>query len=189
MRMRHRLHVVTAALVLLAVTPAVSSAGAAPVSADVAGVSGLLRVDQLGYALSERKQGCLMTTASLSRPAFAVTDSAGRVVLTGRAGRSTGGWNARYRAVYPLDFSSLHRRGAYRLVVPSLHARSVPFRIDRAEALWQPRVADVVAFFQAQRDGRQVVAGPLDRKPAHLHDATAGIYAHPRYEDPDSDVI
>ena len=152
MRMRHRLHLVTAALLLVTVTPAVTSAAAAPVSADAARATGLVRVDQLGYAPSERKQGYLMTTATLSGPAFAVTDSAGRVVLTGRAGRSTGAWNARYRAVYPLDFSSLHRRGVYRLVVPSLNTRSVPFRIDRAGALWQPRVADVVAKIHGVSD-------------------------------------
>ena len=95
MRMRHRLHLVTAALLLFTVTPAVTSAAAAPVSADAARATGLVRVDQLGYAPSERKQGYLMTTATLSGPAFAVTDSAGRVVLTGRAGRSTGAWNTR----------------------------------------------------------------------------------------------
>jgi Glycosyl hydrolase family 9/Cellulase N-terminal ig-like domain len=185
MRMRRRLGLVLVALVLLTVSPAV----AAPVSADVARTGGLVRVDQLGYAPGERKQGYLMTTATVARPTFAVTDGAGRVVLTGRAGPSAGAWNAHYRGVYPLDFSRLHRRGTYRLVVASLHVRSVPFRIDRAEALWQPRVADVVAFFQAQRDGRHVLGGPLHRKPSHLNDASAGIYAHPQYEDPDSDVI
>src|SRR4051794_11143921 len=132
MRMRHRLHLVTAALLLLAVTPAVTSAVVAPASAGPARATGLVRVDQLGYALSERKQGYLMTTATVSRPAFAVTDSVGRVVLTGRAGPSTGGWNARYRAVYPLDFSSLHRRGVYRLLGPSPHTRSVPLPIPPA---------------------------------------------------------
>jgi len=189
MRMGPRLRLVTASLMLLTVTPAVASAAAAPVSAEVAGASGLVRVDQLGYGLGESKQGYLMTTATVSRPTFAVTDSAGRVVLTGRAGPSVGGWNARYRGVYPLEFSNLHRRGVYRLEVPGLQVRSVPFRIDRAEALWQPRVADAVAFFQAQRDGRRVLDGALHREPSHLNDAAAGVYAHPRYEDPDSDVI
>ncbi|HEY7102762.1 MAG TPA: glycoside hydrolase family 9 protein [Mycobacteriales bacterium] len=186
--MRPRLNLVTASLLVLAVTPAVASAAPASAS-DGAPAGGLVRVDQVGYALDESKQGYLMTTATLPRPAFAVTDSAGRVVLTGRAGSSLGGWNARYQGVYPLDFSGLHRRGVYRLDVPGLHARSVPFRIDRADALWRPRVADTVAFFQAQRDGRHVVGGPLRRKPSHLHDATAAVYAHPQYEDPDSDVI
>jgi hypothetical protein len=185
MMLRPCLRVVTAALVLLAVTPAT----AAPAAAGTAPTRGLVRLDQLGYAPGETKQAYLMTTAVVAAPAFAVVDSAGRPVLTGRAGRSAGAWNAGYRAVYPLDFSRLQRRGVYRLRVPSLHVDSVPFRIDRAEALWQPRVADVVSFFQAQRDGRHVISGPLDREPSHLHDAAASVYAHPQYEDPDSDVI
>jgi endoglucanase len=186
MVLRHCLRFVTASLVLLAVTPA---ATAAPVSAGVARAHGLVRLDQLGYALGETKQAYLMTTAAVSRPTFAVLDTAGRVVLTGRAGRSSGAWNAGYRAVYPLEFTSLDRRGVYRLRVPSVGAESVPFRIDRAKALWQPRVADTVAFFQAQRDGRHVLGGALHREPSHLNDAAAGVYAHPQYEDPDSDVI
>ncbi len=44
-------------------------------------------------------------------------------------------------------------------------------------------------FFQAQRDGANVIAGPLHRRPAHLNDAHATVYAPPRYDGPDSDVI
>ena len=77
----------------------------------------------------------------------------------------------------------------YRLVVPSLNTRSVPFRIDRAGALWQPRVADVVAFFQAQRDGADVIAGPLHRRPPISTTRTRRCIAPPRYDGPDSDVI
>ena len=36
-----------------------------------------------------------------------------------------------------------------------------------------------MAFDQNQRDGDQQVAGPLDRQPAHLNDAQAGVYAWP----------
>jgi hypothetical protein len=53
MRMRPRLSLVTASLMVLAVTPAVASATTAPASADVARASGLVRVDQLGYGLGE----------------------------------------------------------------------------------------------------------------------------------------
>src|SRR6185312_2256469 len=58
-----------------------------------------------------------------------------------------------------------------------------------AQSLFLPRVADTVAFFQAQRDGADVVPGPLQRKPSHLNDARATVYRWPTYEDPDSDVI
>ena len=34
-----------------------------------------------------------------------------------------------------------------------------------------------------------MIAGPLHRRPAHLNDAHAAVYAPPRYESADSDVI
>jgi hypothetical protein len=58
-----------------------------------------------------------------------------------------------------------------------------------AADLLAPRVADAVAFFQAQRDGADVISGPLHRRPSHLNDARATVYAPPRYDGPDSDVI
>ncbi|MEN3358889.1 MAG: endoglucanase, partial [Mycobacteriales bacterium] len=75
------------------------------------------------------------------------------------------------------------------IAVAGLGALSAPFQVAPAGRLWQPRVADAVTFFQAQRDGRDVLPGPLHRRPSHLHDAAAPVYAHPVYEDPDSDVI
>ena len=50
-------------------------------------------------------------------------------------------------------------------------------------------MADAVGFFQAQRDGPDVIPTVLDRKPAHLNDRALPVYAAPRYESPDSDVI
>ena len=85
----------------------------------------------------------------------------------------------------PLDLTALRAPGMYRIRVAG--ATSPPFRIG--DDLFAPRVADAVAFFQAQRDGADVIAGALDRKPAHLNDRAASLYAHPRYDGPDSDVI
>jgi endoglucanase len=39
-----------------------------------------------------------------------------------------------------------------------------------------------------QRDGRHVIPGALNRRPAHLNDRAAAVYAWPHFE-PDSDVI
>lgn len=186
MRARRPAGLICAALVLA--TPAAAPAGPAN-AAPAPQPAALVRVDQLGYAPGEAKQAYLMTSAPAPGARFTVADTAGRVLLDGRAGTSTGGWNGRFRAVYPLDFSRLHQPGTYRISVPGLGARSAPFRIAPAAQLWQPRVADTVAFFQAQRDGRQVLPGPLHRRPAHLHDAALPVYAHPEYTDPDSDVI
>jgi endoglucanase len=54
--------------------------------------------------------------------------------------------------------------------------------------LYSKAIADGVAFYQVQRDGPDVIAGPTHRKPAHLNDARALVYATPNFE-PDSDVI
>ena len=37
-------------------------------------------------------------------------------------------------------------------------------------------------FFQAQRDGADIVPGALDRKPSHLTDRAATVYATPHYD-------
>jgi endoglucanase len=187
MRTRRSVGLVSVALVLA--SSAVAAAPTVPAGAQPPRLAALIRVDQLGYALHESKQGYLMTSAAVPGARFAVRDAAGRVVLRGPAGASLGSWNARYPAVYPLDFSRLDRAGTYRVTVGGLGAMSAPFQIAPGSRLWRPRVADTVAFFQAQRDGRQVVPGPLHRRPAHLHDAALPVYAHPQYEDPDSDVI
>jgi hypothetical protein len=84
-----------------------------------------------------------------------------------------------------LDFTGLRTPGRYRLRVAGV--RSPRFRVS--QSLFRPRVADAVEFFQAQRDGADVIPGTLRRRPAHLNDRTADLYAHPRYDGPDSDVI
>jgi len=142
-----------------------------------------VRVDQLGYAPGEHKVAYLI--APRTHPRFAVLDAGGRVVLAGRAGRSRGVWNRRYRSVQPLDLSKLRTPGTYR--VRAAGALSPRFRIR--PGLFLPRVGETVQFFQAQRDGANVIAGPLRRRPAHLNDAHATVYAAPRYDGPDSDVI
>src|SRR5262249_42731415 len=103
------------------------------------------------------------------------------------AGPSRGRWNARWGAVQPLDLSALHARGTYR--VRALGSLSPLFRIASRSTLFVPRVADTVTFFQAQRDGADVVRRVLRRRPSHLHHSALVVYAPPRYESPDSDTI
>ena len=112
--------------------------------------------------------------------------AAGQTVLRGRVGNSRGRWNRRYRAVQPLDLSALRTPGP--TASASRRARSPRFR-DRRRRLFAAR-GDTVAFFQAQRDGADVIAGPLHRR--HRPPATTPtrtVYAPPRYDGPDSDVI
>ena len=144
-----------------------------------------MRVDQLGYAPGEHKVAYLLSPTRRPGARFAVIDAAGHTVLTGRAGRNRGRWNRRFRAVHALGFTKLTAPGTYRIRIAG--ATSPRFRVG--DDLFLPRVAETVAFFQAQRDGADVIPGSLSRKPAHLNDRALSIYAHPRYDGPDSDVI
>jgi endoglucanase len=146
-----------------------------------------VRVDQLGFAPDETKVAYLLARRPASGARFQVLDAAGSVVLTGRAGPSRGRWNQRYHAVHALGVSALRAPGSYR--IRAAGATSPPFTIAPRAELLAPRVADAVTFFQAQRDGADVIPGALHRRPAHRNDRRAAIYAHPRYDGPDSDVI
>ena len=86
-----------------------------------------------------------------------------------------------------LDFTRLRTPGRYRIRVRG--ERSPRFRIAPAAQLFGPRVADAVRFFQAQRDGADVVTSVMHRRPAHLNDRALSVYRPPRYDGPDSDVI
>jgi endoglucanase len=148
----------------------VALAAAAPAAARPAPQ---VRVDQLGWAPGEAKVAYVIAPRAAPRR-FRVVTAGGKTVLRGRAGKSRGRWNARYRAVQPLDLSALKAPGRYRVRVG--RARSASFRVG--PGLFLPRVADTVAFFRAQRDA-----------PAHRNDAHASVYADPRYDGSDSDVI
>ena len=143
-----------------------------------------VRVDQLGYAPREAKVAYLIAPRARPRARFAVIRR-GKVVVRGRARHNRGHWNRRFRAVQALDFSRLRTPGRYRIRVAGV--MSPRFRV--AAGIFRPHVADTVTFFQAQRDGADVIRGELRRRPAHLNDRSADVYAHPRYDSPDSDVI
>jgi hypothetical protein len=166
---------------LLAIAAPAFTAGAG-----VEAAPAVIRVDQLGFATNEPKLAYLLGSAS-APGSFDVVDGRGRTVLHGRAGASRGRWNRRYRMVRPLDLSQLRAPGTYR--VRAAGVMSPPFRIASRAELFRPQVDDGVAFFAAQRDGGNVAPGVLQRRPAHLNDRQAAVYAWPRYENADSDVI
>jgi hypothetical protein len=144
-------------------------------------------VDQVGYAPGEAQAGVPAGRGARRRSPFDVVDAGGRSVLSGRVGRSAGGWNGRYRAVHPLDLSALGRPGRYRIVVDGLAAASPPFRVATRRALFGRPVDDTVRFFQVQRDGARVPRR-LHRKPSHLTDRHATVYATPVFEGDGGDV-
>ncbi|MEV6624963.1 glycoside hydrolase family 9 protein [Amycolatopsis sp. NPDC051106] len=161
----------------LAVPLAATPAEAAVIPAEV-------RVDQVGYALGEAKHAYLLGGAAGK---FTVLDERGRTVREGRTGASLGTWNARYPTVFDLDLSTVDRPGTYR--VKAAGATSPPFRIDTARRLFRPLVRATTEFFQAQRDGHDVVPGRLDRKPSHLADRKATVYAEPKFAGEGGDEI
>lgn len=145
---------------------------------------GLVRVNQIGYDLDAPKTGYLLATAREAGSGFAVVDAAGATVLSGTVGHSLGAWNSGYTAVFPIDLSALRTSGTFRVRTTKgdrTPAVSPPFRIARAWDLYPPLAAMMTKFFQVQRDGSDLVATTPARRPSHLADAAAGVYAVPQF--------
>jgi hypothetical protein len=157
-----------------------------------AATTGQLRVDQVGYLPGDTKIAYLMTNSAVSGEKYQVLNSAGTAVASGTVtGTSRGSWNSAYPDVYPIDFSGVATNGTYHLVTSGpISASSDAFQIESAGGLYGTLVGDGVTFFQNQRDGSNVLAGPLNRKPAHLNDASASVYQDPKFKSGDNgDVI
>jgi endoglucanase len=149
----------------------------------------LIRVDQVGYLPSDAKHGYLMTTQPVKHATWDAVDSASHVVAHGSVTtHNRGAWNANYPNVYDITFSGLKALGTYHLVLHGdASAKSPTFSIETAAALYGQVVVDGVNFFQVQRDGSDVIAGPLDRQPAHVTDAHATLYKTPDFIDTTND--
>jgi endoglucanase len=164
-----------------AVIAALALAGQA-LAAEVADAA-FVRVDQVGYVASAHKRAFLLAGGSASSATFSVRDAAGATVYSAAVGPRTGSWSARFPNVYRLDFDPVVAPGTYRIVVAgAAHATSPAFRVDAPAGLFAPLVADARFFFAAQRDGRDVIASVMSRRPSHLNDARASVYAPPSYD-------
>jgi hypothetical protein len=153
-------------------------------------ISGVIRVDQLGYLPEEPKVAYLLASESADGAPFSVLDATGSTVATGTVGVDDADWNEAYPAVHRLDLSAIEEPGTYRVAVGGpVQATSPSFRVASSAELFRSRVGDAVAFFQAQRDGPNIIAGDLHRQPSHLNDGAIDVFASPTYEDPDSDAI
>lgn len=160
-------------------------------SAAAAAVAGLVRVDQVGYLPGDLKRAYLMAPGKVAHAGFRVLDGHGHTVFTGKVGASSlGSWNKAYPDVYPITFSALHTKGTYHVVLTGgARGTSPSFTVGDADTLYHPLVADGVAFYQVQRDGANVVSSVLHRKPSHLDDAHATVYAAPHFASEDDDTI
>ncbi len=156
---------------------------ATPVMSAEAATAGQLRVDQVGYGTNDTKIAYLMTSASVSGEGYKVVNSAGTAVASGTVSTSSrGSWNSAYPDVYPIDFSSVTAAGTYHLVTTgSIGLSSDTFQIESPATLYTGLVNSGVTFFQNQRDGADVIAGTLSRKPAHLNDENATVYQTPAF--------
>ncbi|MDT7573879.1 MAG: endoglucanase [Pseudonocardiales bacterium] len=173
---------------LLPVALAVLGTGAAPVAAAAPPADSVqLRVDQAGYFPAQDKFAVLMSPTALANPAVYVVDGSGsrvaRALIHERAA-----WSSAYPHVYGLDFRSFTRPGTYRLALAGTSVRSPQFPIEAPDALWSRVLHYGVRFDELQRDGANVVPSVLHRKPSHLNDRTAYVYAKPDFL-PGEDVI
>ncbi|MEV6380496.1 glycoside hydrolase family 9 protein [Streptomyces sp. NPDC051773] len=143
----------------------------------------VVRVDQAGYVAGAPKTAVVIgPDDALDDAGFTVLDDQDRSVLTGRVGLRTGSWNQKFPSVHTVDLSALTASGSYRLVLTGTAAGTSPrFRVAPARELMTSLVEQNVRFFQAQRDGGEVVADVLRRKPSHLSDRRATVYVTPRF--------
>ena len=142
-------------------------------------------MDQVGYDVRGAiRRAYLLAPVSATGATFEVRDASGAVAFAGPVPpASLGPWSKAYGFVYPLDFGSVTAPGTYTVVVTGpVSAVSPAFRIDTAANLFSPLLSNALAFYEAQRDGPDVVASVLDREPAHLHDKAASVYAPPVYD-------
>jgi endoglucanase len=151
----------------------------APDASGLAVPRAFIRVNQVGYPSGCPKRALLMSARPIGQAAFHLLDSSGSVRFSGRIGASRGGWGVRWPHIYGLDFGRFSETGRYVLRVGGV--RSPEFRIGEPSKLYAPLAANEISFFQTQRDGPDLVGGSLRRRPSHLHDRHATVYANPRY--------
>jgi hypothetical protein len=118
---------------------------------------------------------------------FSVLDDRGRTALSGRVGASLGSWSADFGAVHPIDFTKLTKSGRYKIKLAG--ATSPTFKVDFTRDLFTPLAANTVEFFQAQRDGANVIPGRLGRTCSHLADRSADVYATPVFKGDGGDQL
>lgn len=101
------------------------------------------------------------------------------VVSQGTAGeqRPISG-NSGYRHACVIDLGRGLPAGRYQLQAAGATAA---LRVGSAHDVFRPLLAHAVRFYQAQRDGAHVISSVLRRRPSHLNDRHAGVYAPPAY--------
>ena len=147
-----------------------------------AAIAAFVRVDQVGYAADAGKRAYLMTREPAPATTFEVVSDGGGVVASGDVGADLGEWGKRFPHVYALDFDALTASGSYEIhVTGDVTATSPGFLVGDPAELFSPLLANSLLFYQAQRDGKNVVGDVLDRQPSHLHDRRARVHYRAHY--------
>jgi endoglucanase len=141
-----------------------------------------IRVNQVGFLPGDNKEAFLLSSGPETGATFTVLDANGTVEFTSTVDKSVGSWNAQVANIYKLDFSLLQKPGTYTIAVAGpLPAVSPVFHVATAKDLYIPLLHNSLFFFQAQRDGPDVIPTVLNRKPSHLSDTQAFVYKNPDF--------
>ncbi|MEO8609154.1 MAG: glycoside hydrolase family 9 protein [Chloroflexota bacterium] len=152
-----------------------------PLTLQAAGDPAYIVVNQVGYTPDDSKTAVLIAESAPSDMSFKVVDTAsGESVFSGTLAADSGASNDQYQHTYALDFGDVHKLGSYHLEAAGVS--SPDFQVAPADALYAPLLDNALLFYQAQRDGADVISSVLNRKPAHLNDAHAQVYEEPAYD-------
>ena len=169
---------IAAAMVLMACASGPTGSASRPKAA----IAAFVRVDQVGYAADAGKRAYLMTREPAPATTFEVVSDGGSVVASGDVGADLGDWGKRFPHVYAVDFDSVTAAGSYVIrVTGDVTATSPGFLVGDPADLFSPLLANSLLFYQAQRDGPNVVGDVFDRQPSHLHDRRARVYSRAHY--------
>jgi len=143
----------------------------------------VVRTNQVGYRSADPKRLWLMSPrAAASGASFVVENGACQTVLAAAIGPDEGNWSPAFPHVYLLDASSITTPGRYQLTVTSgAESASAAFEVGSGAGLYGPLLSNALFFYKAQRDGPDVDASVLHRKPSHLADEKASVYSTPAY--------
>src|SRR5690348_5322917 len=165
-----------AALLALTGGSAVAHKGPAPTN----GTSAFIRVNQVGYPSTARKQAFVMASAALTGATYTVWNGS-TMAQTGSLGSSVGSWSTAYPDVYSIDFSSVTANGTYHITVAGpVSATSPTFAINTGPTVYGGVLKNALSFYQNERDGAGFIASPPLRTAAgHLNDQSAMTYSTP----------
>jgi hypothetical protein len=161
--------------------PPVDASAVCPPPANAGGA--YLRFNQVGYRNGDKKHLFLMSPSALpSGTAFHVQNGLCSEVFAAPLGADLGSWSTAFSHVYDVDLSPIATEGHFTVQVSagSITAGGV-IDVATGPALYGPLLSNALFFYKAQRDGANVDSSVLGRKPSHLTDKSATVFAAPSY--------